>query len=171
MKAAAALALVAALSLAGCATRAPEPGPAWTSGRLALRVDAPGDEVPRSVSASFELRGDAVQGELRLNSPLGTRVAEASWGPSGARLRSADGETAFTDLDELSRQALGEALPLRALPDWLAGRPWSGAGHRLRDDGFEQLGWLVDLRRLADGRLDASRPAPPTLRVRVLLDR
>ena len=46
-------------------------------------------------------------------------------------------------LEDLSREALGEALPLAAWPDWLAGRPWGGAPHRATEGGFEQLGWQV----------------------------
>jgi outer membrane lipoprotein LolB len=34
------------------------------------------------------------------------------------------GESTFTDLDALTRQALGESVPVSALFDWLQGRPW-----------------------------------------------
>ena len=90
------------------------------------------------------MRGDGRSGELRLNSPLGTRVAQARWAPGVAVLDTPEGERSFGTLDELSRQALGEALPLAALPDWMRGRPWPAAPHRVQDGGFEQLGWSVD---------------------------
>ncbi|MDP3086229.1 MAG: outer membrane lipoprotein LolB [Rubrivivax sp.] len=143
----------------------------WTSGRLTVRVDAHGDQAARQVGAAFDLRGDGDTGELRLSSPLGTLLAQANWSPGAAVLRSADGETRYPDLDTLSRQALGEALPLRALPDWLAGRPWPGAPSQSRAEGFDQLGWSVTLARLNDGWIDASRAAPPAVSLRVRLER
>ena len=99
------------------------------SGRLGVRIDAIGSQAAQSVNAGFELQGDGTSGELRLNSPLGTRIASARWSPGSAVLTDSDGEQRFVTLDELSRKALGETLPLAALPDWLAGRPWPGAAH------------------------------------------
>jgi outer membrane lipoprotein LolB len=166
-----ALAGLAAAWLAGCTTPPPAPGgPAWTSGRLAVNIAADGGQAAQSMSAAFELRGDDRSGELRLNSPLGTRVAQARWAPGLAVLDTSEGERRFDTLDELSRQALGEALPLAALPDWIAGRPWSAAPHLNRDDGFEQLGWQVLLLRQAEGAIEARRLAPPAVIVRVRLD-
>jgi outer membrane lipoprotein LolB len=166
-----ALAVLAAAWLAGCATPPSAPGePAWTSGRLAVNIAADAGRAAQSMSAAFELRGDDRSGELRLNSPLGTRVAQARWAPGLAVLDTAEGERRFDTLDELSRQALGEALPLAALPDWIAGRPWPAAPHLRRDDGFEQLGWRVVLLHLADGVIEARRPAPPAVVVRLRLD-
>jgi outer membrane lipoprotein LolB len=159
----------AALALGGCATP-PEPGGAWTSGRLALRVDAAPGRPAQSLSAAFELRGDDREGELRLLSPLGTQVAAARWAPGLALLQSSEGERRFANLDALSQEALGEALPLAALPDWLAGRPWRGAAHTARADGFEQLGWVVTTAALADGQLQAQRAAAPAVTLRVRLD-
>ncbi|MCY7314650.1 MAG: outer membrane lipoprotein LolB [Rubrivivax sp.] len=159
--------------MAGCAT-APQPSSdqaAWTSGRLSLRVEATSERIVQSLSVVFELRGGADSGELRLTSPLGTQVAAAQWSPGQASLRTSEGERQFADLDALSRQALGETLPLAALPDWLAGRPWRGAAHRAQATGFEQLGWVVETNRLAEGWVSATREAAPTLKLRVRLDR
>ena len=165
------LPLLAATLLAGCASALPVPGePAWTSGRLSVRVDATASQSSQSMSAGFELRGDGQRGELRLNSPLGTLVAAARWAPGVASLTTPDGEQRYADLDSLSRSALGEALPLAALPDWLAGRPWSGASHTTSAEGFEQLGWQVQLARRAEGWVEARRAAPPAVLVRVKLD-
>jgi outer membrane lipoprotein LolB len=165
------LAVLAAAWLAGCATPPPAEGEAaWTSGRLAVHVAAAAGQAAQSMSAAFELRGDDRSGELRLNSPLGTRVAQARWAPGLAVLDTGEGERRFETLDELSRQALGEALPLAALPDWVAGRPWPAAPHLRSDEGFEQLGWQVVLLRLADGVIEARRPAPPAVTVRLRLD-
>ncbi len=163
------LAGLAALGLGACAT--PPGAPArWTSGRLALRVDAAPGRPPQSLSAGFELRGDDREGELRLLSPLGTLLAAARWAPGLALLDAGEGERRFASLDALSREALGEPLPLAALPDWLAGRPWRGAGHTATADGFEQLGWVVTLGALAEGLLQARRAAVPAVTLRVRLD-
>lgn len=160
-----------ALVLAGCASAPPATGEApWTTGRLSLRIDAQGDRAAHSVSAGFELRGDGRGGELRLNSPLGTRLATARWAHGLAVLDDGRGEQAYDSLAALSQQALGEALPLEALPDWLAGRPWTGAPHSAGADGFEQLGWQVDLSRRAEGWVAMQRSSPPAVRVRVKLD-
>jgi len=162
--------LLAAL-LAACANPPRQPGePAWTVGRLSLRIDATDTQPAQSVSAAFELRGDGGSGELRLNSPLGSRVASARWAPGLALLANGEGERRFRNLDELSREALGENLPLAALPDWLAGKAWSGAPHEATEAGFEQLGWQVSLARRSEGWIEARRPAPPAVLVRVRLD-
>jgi outer membrane lipoprotein LolB len=85
-------------------------------------------------------------------------------------LANGDGEQRFGDLDELSRRALGETLPLAALPDWLAGKPWPGAPHVKGDAGFEQLGWQVVLTRRGEGWIEARRDTPPAVVVRIKLD-
>ena len=145
--------------------------PAWTSGRLSVRIAADAKQAAQSMSVAFEMRGDGHSGELRLNSPLGTRVAQARWAPGVAVLATTEGERRFETLDELSRQALGEALPLAALPDWLAGRPWPAAPHRITEGGFEQLDWQVLLARQAEGWIEARRETPPEVVVRVRLDK
>ena len=125
------------------------------------------------MSAGFELSGSAPQGQLRLSGPLGTTLALARWAPGQAVLASAGSETRFADLDSLSAAALGEAVPMAALFDWLRGRPWAGAASQARGDGvpgFEQLGWQIDLARWSDGWVEARRAAPPAVTVRARLD-
>ena len=157
--------------LAGCATT-PPPGADWLSGRLQVKVDATAEAPSRSVASAFELRGDGEEGELRLNSPLGTRVATAIWAPGLARLTTSEGERRYANLDELSRDALGETLPLRALPAWLRGQPWAGAESRSTTAGFEQFGWQISLLRFAgEGLLEASRNTPPAVTVRARLEK
>lgn len=170
------LGLLAGLALVtACATPpASDPtvalGP-WTAGRLSLKADASPARAAQSLNAAFELRGGATRGELRLLTPLGSVLAAARWQPGVVQLNTPQGEQRFADLDELSRQALGEAVPLAALPDWLAGRPWSEAPHQLRPGGFEQLGWQVVTGRLAEGWVEARRESPPAVQLRVRLDR
>jgi outer membrane lipoprotein LolB len=160
-----------ALLLAGCASTLPAPGESpWTTGRLSVRIEAQAERAGQSVSAAFELRGDDRGGELRLNSPLGTRMVTARWAPGLAVLDDGQGERAYDSLAALSQQALGETLPLDALPDWLAGRPWAAAPHAPSADGFVQAGWQVDLSRRAEGWIEMHRSSPPAVRVRVKLD-
>ena len=170
----AALPLAATVLLAACATPPPAPeaslGP-WTSGRLSLRVEARAGQPAQSLGAAFELRGGGERGELKLLTPLGTQLAQARWQPGQAELTTADGVWAFDDLDALAERALGERVPLAALPDWLAGRPWPAAAHAVTAVGFDQLGWSVDLSRQAEGRIAAARAAPPVVSLRVLIDR
>jgi outer membrane lipoprotein LolB len=166
------LAIAVAALLASCATRPPDVAEMpWTSGRLSIRIDAFADQPTRSVSAAFDLRGSGERGELRLSSPLGTLMASASWAPGVARLTTADGEQSFSDLATLSQHALGEALPLSALPDWLAGRAWPQAASAPHADGFSQLGWRITLSRLAEGFVDAERQQPPVVKLRARIER
>lgn len=164
-----ALAVAFVLLLSACATvKAPDA----LTGRLALKVDAHGGEPSRSMSASFELRGDARQGELSLTTPLGTTLARARWQPGEAWLAANGGESRYGDLTSLAEAAFGEAIPLDALFDWLHGRPWAGSGSRplQGQPGFEQLGWTIDLVRLGEGWVVASRAAPPVVTLRAKLD-
>jgi outer membrane lipoprotein LolB len=167
--------LLALCGLAGCATPPSATPTADTlSGRLTLQVDADGDRPAQSLAAGFDLRGSAERGELRLSTPLGTTLAAATWSPGRARLVTAQGEREFADLDALSLQAFGEALPLRALPDWLRGRPWPDAPGPavplVPGPGFEQIGWSIDLARFGDGQLQARRSSPPAVQLRAVLD-
>ncbi len=165
--------LLSAALLTACATPRPPAPPGetpWTSGRISVRIEATPTQAAQGVSAAFELRGDGESGEMRLISPLGSRLAAARWAPGLAVLDTPQGEQRYAALEDLSRQALGEALPLAALPDWLKGRPWPAASHALNAAGFEQLGWQVVLTQRAEGLIEAHRAAPPKVTVRVRLD-
>lgn len=164
--------LLAVVAVGGCATRPATDGPMpWTAGRLSVLVAASADKPASTVSADFDLRGDSRSGELRLSTSLGTRLATTRWSDDDVVLDAGKGEVRYPDLETLSREALGESLPLRAFPDWLAGRPWPGAPSSVQPAGFEQLGWAVSLQRFGDGRIDAVRLLPPQVTVRVRLER
>ena len=160
------------------------------SGRLALRVEPVGSEAPRSVSAAFDLRGDSRAGTLGLSTPLGSMLAQARWSPAEVVLTTPRETRRFATLDELTREALGESVPIEAWFDWLRGRPWPGAPsaaldvapvtaanastsapQQARAPGFRQLGWRVDLSQFPAGTIDARREAPaPLVTVRLRLD-
>lgn len=158
--------------LAGCAT-APSPVGApqeVLSGRLSVRIDGQAD---RSIAAGFDLSGSAREGQLLLSGPLGTTAARARWSPGQAVLESGGQASQHADLDALATAALGEAIPIAALFDWLRGRAWAGAPSTPRADGadgFEQLGWQVSLARWAEGWIEAVRTAPPMITVRARLE-
>lgn len=158
-------------ALAGCATRPPpEADRPWTSGRITINVEASADKPAQRVTAEFDLRGDARRGELQLSSTVGTRFATLSWSADEAVLDTGSGPVRYRDLESLSRAALGEPLPLQALPDWLAGRPWSGADSQAVEGGFQQMGWRVGLAARSQGRIEARREAPPRVSVVLRLE-
>jgi outer membrane lipoprotein LolB len=147
-------------------------GPAL-SGRLAVHVDATTASGARDVSAGFELLGDADIGQLSLTTPLGTMLAQARWAPGNVVLTTPQGRSRFADLDALTREVLGESVPVIALFDWLRGRPWPEAPTPggATSAGFEQLGWTVSLDRFDDALITARRDREPSVTVRAKLDR
>jgi outer membrane lipoprotein LolB len=173
-----ALLLICAIALTGCAVvRQPSAFPAGEllSGRLSVRVDATASADARSMSAAFEREGDPGAGRFGLVSPLGSLLAQARWQPGQVVLATPQGETRFADLDSLTREMLGEPLPVAALFDWLHGRPWRGAVSTATqppaEPGFEQLGWSVNLARFDEAWVSARREQAPVVTVRAKLDR
>ena len=171
-------ALCAAFLLSACAVvpkGGESPGSGTLSGRFSVRVDATDGAVARSVSAAFELLGSAISGQLNLTTPLGTVLAQARWAPGQVVLVTPKGETNYPDLDALTRELLGEGLPVAALFDWLRGRPWPGAVSTPTSaagaTGFEQLGWVVDLARFDEAWVAARRERAPVVTLRAKLDR
>ena len=152
--------LLASILLAACAV--PTLGNAdfgikneW-HGRIQVQVHG---NPPQSLSASFELHGNAEQGSLHLTSPLGTTLAEAEWTPQGALWRTTSETRHFVSMDQLSEQLVGTPLPLAALFDWLQARPTTAQG------------WEADLQDLPQGRLRAQRTQPaPAAQLRIVLE-
>jgi len=178
------VALAFTLVAAACTTVPPAPSEASNvlSGRLALRVEPLANEAPRSVSAAFDLRGDSRAGTLGLSTPLGSMLAQARWSPAEVVLTTPRETRRFASLDALTREALGESVPIEAWFDWLRGRPWPGAPSTPLEaaptpssnpptPGFRQLGWRVDLSQFGAGTIAAVREAPaPIVTVRIRLD-
>lgn len=159
-----------ALAVAGCA-QLPQTPPAGSEPRLSGRISVTvaGDVHNRGTggAASFELFGGPEAGRLELTSPLGSLVARADWQPGRALLRTPSDERRFDDLDALTREMLGEAVPVAALFDWLKARPWPAAPHQKTGNGFEQLGWRIEPRLPS---LVATRLAEPVVTLRAKLD-
>ena len=172
------VALCAAMLVGACAVIPPVAdaldGDTLT-GRLAVRVEASESAPARAVSAAFDLHGNASTGRLNLATPLGSVLAQARWAPGSVVLATPQGETQFPDLDALTREVLGESLPVAALFDWLRGRPWPGAASIATvapaEAGFEQLGWVVNLARFDEAWVAAHRDAAPAVTVRARIDR
>lgn len=169
-----AAALVLALVLAGCAqlpkTAPADANEAHLSGRISVTVAGDVHNRGTGGAASFELFGGPDIGRLELTSPLGSLVARASWRPGLVTLETPDGERRFDDLDSLTRELLGEPVPIAALFDWLKARPWPAAPHQPLADtagGFEQLGWRIQPRLPT---LVATRLAEPAVTLRAKLD-
>lgn len=141
--------------LVGCASTPPSalrPDP-WT-GRLVLLIQG---TPPQRHSATFELFGNALEGELNLLNPLGAIVVQARWSPSLAQLHQGNQTQSHADMPSLLQAATGAALPLGAVFDWLHGT----ATHT--------PGWDVDLTQHAKGRIRATRHTPQPS-VQLLID-
>lgn len=148
------LTLAAALSACATPPRSALPGEAIWSGRLSLQVDS---APPQSFSAAFDLRGAPAEGELQLTSPLGNTLATVVWTPQSAELRQGGQVTRRGNLDELTTELSGTAVPVAALFGWLRG------------EQGDVPGWQADLSRQAEGRVTARRSAPlPTAELRVV---
>ncbi len=122
---------------------------------MSLQVQS---EPPQAFFAGFELKGNPIQGELTLNSPLGNSLAVLRWSPQEAVLDSGNQIQRFATVDELIEKATGAAVPLPALFDWLDGKNTAAAG------------WNADLSQQAEGRISASRTVPqPRSDLRIVL--
>ena len=110
-------------------------------------------------------------------------LALARWSPNEVVLTTPQGERAFASLAELTREAVGQSVPIEAWFDWLRGRPWPGAPSiaatpipaapaTTAPGSFAQLGWKVDLSHFDEGSVVATRSEPaPTVTARIRLDR
>ena len=154
------------LLLAGCAlppkTVSLEGASSYWRGRLAIRVDADeGNGFPaRSISAGFELTGNANEGGLTLYTPIGGTAAVLAWSQHDASLVTSSDVRHFSSLATLIEQAVGTDVPVKALFAWLAGTAASAND------------WTADLTEQPNGRITAKRTAShPSAELRIILDR
>lgn len=149
------------------------------AGRISLVFEAlPDQTAPPSFSGSFELRGDAQNGELDLFTPLGTILAQLHWSPQGASLKSGQQTRLFSSAAALIEQATGAALPPELLLAWLRGDTKASAALTAMSAAAEATGrdrhaalWEVDLSRHSEGRIVAKRLSPaPTATLRIILE-
>ena len=127
------------------------------AGRISLQIQS---EPAQAFFASFELKGQAQNGELTLISPLGSILGTMRWSPGEAILTQGGSTKRFLSTDELLAQATGAAIPVSALFDWLDGKDTPTPG------------WMVDLSQQGNGRVTAKRVAPaPQADLRIILDK
>jgi outer membrane lipoprotein LolB len=149
------------LLLSGCASQrlqqpAGQPAQAHWQGKLSVKVWS---NPVQAFSANFELQGLPAQGELLLSSPLGTTLALMQWEPGKATLQ-ADGRLQhFASLEALALQTTGAELPIASLFAWLQGQEEAAAG------------WQVDLKDLAEGRIQARHVQDVQAELKIILER
>jgi outer membrane lipoprotein LolB len=150
------LLICSVLALAGCATvgggthednnlfqptpttaTAPDT-PFHASGRISVNVGGKGQY------GNFNWDHSAQHDELNLLSPLGNTVARLTRDGDGVKLQ-ADGKVRqAADVQELTSQTLGWALPLDNLSWWIRGRTAPGMDAATDPDGsLEQQGWKI----------------------------
>lgn len=158
-------AVIAALAwaLGGCASVAPPPqaaipvpiADAWTlQGRLGVQTER------ESLSGQIHWQHGGGADQVLLTSPLGQGVARIVRDPEGVSLElPGQPVRRATDVDTLTRDALGYALPVAGLAWWIQARPdpLREAAVALGDDGrparIVQDGWTIDyLQYGADAR-------------------
>ncbi len=145
-------------------------------GQMSLKLDAFGDLPAKGLSLGFFFQGRAQAGELELMTLMGSQVAQLRWTPQEAILTDSRGPHRYPSLAEVSEAALGEALPLDTLIHWMQGQADPSLPVRVGAEPhtFEQLGWLIDTRRMDEKQLSATRAAQAQVRgarIRVYLDR
>lgn len=129
------------------------------SGRISVRNTGTGFQAPQQFSAGFVLAGTAAEGELSLDTPLGTTLAIARWAPGRAELTQGSTTQAYANINDMTAALTGEPLPLTALFKWLQG------------ESSSVNGWTPDLTQHAKGRISAIRQQPSGETViRVVLD-
>lgn len=141
------LLLLAAALLSACASvapPAPKAGEFAVLGRVAVRY---GDEA---ASGRVAWRHSETGDDLVLSTPLGQGIAEITRRDGVYTLVSANRRRlTAADPEQLTEQALGYALPLGGLPDWLRGRPQAGVAAETRYEGrqlaeLRQHGWTIE---------------------------
>jgi outer membrane lipoprotein LolB len=141
------LAVAAVALLAACASVPTEtlaPGSFVVTGRVAVRY---GKEA---ASGRVTWRHTETTDDLVISTPLGQGIAEITRRDGVYTLVAHNGERyRAADPEQLTEQALGWALPLRGLPDWLQGRPQPGIPAEVRRTGdrtaeLRQLGWIIE---------------------------
>ncbi len=143
-------ALAASALLAACATLAPEvraPEPFDLVGRMAVRHDE------RAFASNVRWHHRPGRDEIWLLTPAGQTLAYIVSDSAGATLTGADQrQYSAADVESLTRQGLGWALPLTHLGWWVRGKlaPGTAAQNVERDErarliGFTQDGWRVTL--------------------------
>lgn len=149
--------LALALAISGCVLQSPRPESATQAfrppraaivgfsldGRLSVR------QAENRHHVTLNWHHGAEADEVFLSGPLGQGLAELHRDALGARLLTADRQTASAaDWEELSAQVFGSPLPLSALPRWLLADLPEGAVTARDAQGRPAVasveGWRID---------------------------
>lgn len=159
------LALAVCLVQLGCATPGAPPVDAlipgtdrWV-GRFSLTRT--GEQVATErLTVGFELSGNAREGELVLEGPLGARLARATWADDRpAWLERGNRVESFETMAALTEAVVGQPLPMHALFLWLKGTEASAPP------------WTADLTQWPNGKLTAWQTVgTETVRIAVVFD-
>lgn len=129
------------------ATPAPYQSTLALSGRLSVNFSRDGKQ--ETLSGKFDWRQAPGHIDVTLASPLGQTLATISVAPGQASLTEAGKPTRVAaDLDSLSAQTLGWALPVAGLSEWLQGYATAADGSRFiaspaRDSVTTRDGWRL----------------------------
>ncbi|MBJ7310293.1 outer membrane lipoprotein LolB [Rugamonas sp. CCM 8940] len=163
-------ALLCGALLSSCATLAPPSGAPVAayratlelSGRLSVNYSR--DGKAESLSGKFNWTQTPQRVDVSLASPLGQIIAAISVTPRQATLTQA-GKAPRTadDIDSLSAQTLGWALPVSGLRDWLQGYATAADGSRFvaspaHDSVTTRDGWRLRYVSWQEEGAAASRP-------------
>ena len=153
---------VLAAALAGCATTATQttgvtPGASQAAAPYRETIELSGriqvsyqkDGQPGNVTGGFEWSQQPGKIDVSLISPLKQTMATINVTPQQATLTEAGrAPRSASDIDALTRQALGWSLPVSGLRDWLQGYATDAAGKRFaaspaNNSVFTQDGWRL----------------------------
>ena len=176
-----ALAGLAAVLLAGCATGGAGRSAASSAvpadlaagdvlelhGRLSVKYTQNGE--PKSMSGNFNWKQSAQRTDVALSTPIGSTIATIAVTPTEAVLtESGKPPRSAPDIDTLSARLLGWSLPVSGLREWMQGYATAADGKRFTASPDNSTlttsdGWRVSFVSWQDGavpkpkRIDAER--------------
>lgn len=170
------IALAAAvLALSGCATSTANLSTASVgayrdtidlNGGLAVSYQK-GDGQPERLSVRYAWSQRPGRVDVSITGPLGQTVAEVSVTPESATLTQANREPRTAkDIDALTQQTLGWALPVSGLHDWLQGHAIDAQGKRFvaspaNNNVVTRDGWRL---RFAEWQKGTATPMPKLIK-------
>ncbi len=152
-------ALILALLLTACTSRAPITNSQWLQHQEVLAQMQEWELNGKVAFITAQERGSAAlwmqespeSSQLVLSDPFGGRILAARENADGATLQLRDGQTIpGPDMQTLLDQYSPWPVPLAQLRNWLKGQP-DGANYQLNESGLagqiEQDGWQAELNR------------------------
>jgi outer membrane lipoprotein LolB len=132
------------------------------SGHLAVNYHKDGQ--PESVTGKFNWVQTPARIDVSLDSPTGQTIATIAVTPASATLiQAGQAPRVARDIDSLSAQTLGWALPVSGLRDWLQGYAVAADGQRFvaspqHDSVITRDGWRLRFVSWQDGAPEHPRP-------------